>query len=264
MPYFTSSDGLRLYYELKGSGEKTVVLVNGILMNTASWKLQAEFLISKGFRVLLHDLRGQGASDKPRTGYTIDRHVLDLKELLDFLGIRNASLIGISYGGKIVLAFAKRFNELVDRLIALNTSHTVDRALIARIDRWILASRFKSGRFLWQVMVPDIFSDRFLNENFAFVSSLAPSFEQIDFVAFEEMAKAFIRLDMKGTLHDLDVPTLIVAGTEDKFFPPRYSKMIVQELPRGKYVEIDSGHVSIWEKSREVNEIIYKFLRGEE
>ncbi|MGB9786326.1 MAG: alpha/beta fold hydrolase [Infirmifilum uzonense] len=263
MPYFTTSDGVRLRYEVQGSGKNAIAFLNGIAMNIDGWRMQADFLKGKGFLVLLHDMRGQGASDKPRAEYSLERHVLDLKELLDFLGFDEVSLAGISYGGKVSLMAALSMPDRIKNLVILNSSHTVDRALKLRVDRWILAARLKSGRFLWQAMVPDIFSDKFLNDNFSFVSSLAPGFELIDFVSFEEMAKAFTRVDLHGKLSVLNTQALVVAGTDDKFFPPRYSRLIVEELPMGKYYELDCGHVSIWEKPREVNELIYKFLSGD-
>mgnify|MGYP001772836000 CR=1 FL=1 len=262
MPFFTTSDGVKIYYELIGTGERTVALLNGIAMNTMGWRLQSEYLKNRGFKVLLHDMRGQGMSDKPRGEYSLERHVLDLKELLEHLGIERASLVGISYGGKVALMAAEMLPGRVEKLVVLNSSHTVDRALVARVDRWILASRLKSGSELSQAMVPDIFSDRFLNENFGFVASLAPNFELVDFVAFEEMAKAFIRVDLRGRLSRVSVPSLVVAGADDKFFPPRYSRLIAEELPSARYMELDCGHVSIWEKPHEVNELIYGFLSG--
>jgi len=261
MGYYTTSDGVKIYYELLGTGEKTVALLNGIAMNTLGWRVQAEYLRNRGFRVLLHDMRGQGLSDKPRGGYSLERHALDLRELMEGLGIRSASLVGISYGGKVALLAASMFPELIEKVVVLNTSHAVDRALIARVDRWIMVSRLRSGRLLWQAMVPDIFSDRFLNENSQFVASLAPNFELIDFDAFQEMAKAFVRLDLRGKLAK-GKPTLVVSGLDDKFFPPRYSKLIADELPGSRYVELDCGHVSIWEKPHDVNRIVYEFLVG--
>jgi 3-oxoadipate enol-lactonase len=262
MPYFTTSDGVRIYYELQGTGERVVALLNGIAMTTASWRLQSEYLKSIGFRVLLHDMRGQLMSDKPRGEYSLERHVLDFKELLDHLGLERVAIVGTSYGGKVALMAAKALAQRVEKLVVLNSSHVVDRALVARVDRWLTAARFKSGRILWQVMIPDIFSDRFINENFAFVASLAPNFEQIDFVAFEEMLKAFIRVDLRGALSSLSVPTLVVASSEDRFFPPRYSRMIAEELPSARYVELDSGHVSLWEKPHDVNRLLHDFLLG--
>lgn len=260
MAFFTTSDGVKIHYELVGEGERVVALLNGIAMNTAGWSFQTEALRRAGFRVLLHDMRGQGLSEKPRGEYSLERHVLDLKELLEHLGIEKTSLVGISYGGKVALLAALLMPGSVEKLVVLNSSHTVDRALMARVDRWILGSRFKSGRVLWQIMIPDIFSDQFLNERFSFVSSLAPNFELIDFVALEEMAKAFVRVDLRGKLADVRCPALVVAGAEDRFFPPRYSEMIASELPSCRYHVLDCGHVSIWEKPQEVNKLLLDFL----
>jgi 3-oxoadipate enol-lactonase len=92
-------NGTDIYYELHGSADAEVlVLVNGILMSTASWPYQVPVL-SKRYRLLLHDCRGQwqsagGAS--PAGPYTMELHADDLAALLDALHIERAHIGGIS------------------------------------------------------------------------------------------------------------------------------------------------------------------------
>ena len=64
--FYTSSDGTKIYYEVKGSGD-AVVLVHGFVVNGESWKKTAMYndLLSSGYKVITMDLRGNGKSDKP-------------------------------------------------------------------------------------------------------------------------------------------------------------------------------------------------------
>jgi pimeloyl-ACP methyl ester carboxylesterase len=67
--------------------------------------------------VIRYDARGMGLSDSHVADDSLDAHVLDLRDLLDRLGIERAALFAASYSGPIALAFAGRFPERVSRLI---------------------------------------------------------------------------------------------------------------------------------------------------
>src|SRR5215467_1878024 len=64
--YFTSFDGNKIYYEVKGNG-RPVLLIHGFIVNGESWKSTALYdsLLKAGFEVVTMDLRGNGKSDKP-------------------------------------------------------------------------------------------------------------------------------------------------------------------------------------------------------
>src|SRR3972149_9902359 len=100
------ADGTELYYELHGSETAPVlVLNNGVIMNAAtSWVFQTATL-SKNYRLLQYDCRGQGQSDHPEGPYTMELHADDLAALMEALGIEQAHVAGISYGGEGAQAF---------------------------------------------------------------------------------------------------------------------------------------------------------------
>ncbi|MHB8440146.1 MAG: alpha/beta fold hydrolase, partial [Acidimicrobiales bacterium] len=84
-----TSQGIRLYYEEHGSGERVVVLLHGILLDAQMNRRLAADLADAGFRVLLLDLPGHGASDKPRhaSAHRMDRYAHYVVALLDHLGV---------------------------------------------------------------------------------------------------------------------------------------------------------------------------------
>ena len=77
MPYLHVNH-VDLYYEFHGpeTGE-LLILNNGVFMNTVSWAFQLPDL-SKRYRVLTYDMRGQGQSDHPEGDYSLDLHADDL------------------------------------------------------------------------------------------------------------------------------------------------------------------------------------------
>ena len=92
--------GARLAYEVTGDGP-AVVLVHGFGLDLRMWDPQVEPLAAR-FRVVRYDCRGFGASGPfdPAVPYT---HADDLLALLDHLAIQDAALVGLSFGGRVVL-----------------------------------------------------------------------------------------------------------------------------------------------------------------
>jgi pimeloyl-ACP methyl ester carboxylesterase len=92
--------GARLVYEVTGDGP-AVVLIHGFGLDMRMWDPQVEPLAAR-FRVVRYDCRGFGASGPfdPAVPYT---HAGDVVALLDHLGIGDAVLAGLSFGGQVAL-----------------------------------------------------------------------------------------------------------------------------------------------------------------
>ena len=110
-----------LYYELHGPEDAAVlVLNNGVIMNAAtSWIFQTKVL-SRHYRLLQYDCRGQGQSDHPEGPYSMEQHADDLAALLKGLDIEKAHIAGISYGGEVAQAFALQYPQKTSRDKAFN------------------------------------------------------------------------------------------------------------------------------------------------
>lgn len=102
--FYTSPDGTKIYYEVRGSGEP-VLLVHGFIVNGESWKRAALYsdLLRNDFKVITLDLRGNGRSGKPHTdlAYANDAEAKDIMGLLKSLGIKNYKAVGYSRGSII-------------------------------------------------------------------------------------------------------------------------------------------------------------------
>jgi pimeloyl-ACP methyl ester carboxylesterase len=86
---------------LEWSGnEPTIVAIHGSTMSAYTYTCLAEQL-APDIRFVAVDLRGHGFSDKPPTGYTVDQHVADIRELITALDIRKPVVMGFSIGGAI-------------------------------------------------------------------------------------------------------------------------------------------------------------------
>ena len=117
--YFSSFDGTKIYYEVRGEG-KPVLLVHGFISNSSSWKRAALYadLLNNGFKVILLDMRGNGRSGKPHdaAAYENDAEAKDIMKMMDILKIKRYAAIGYSRGSIItarLLVLDKRIQNAV-------------------------------------------------------------------------------------------------------------------------------------------------------
>ena len=113
-----NANGVDLHYLQSGSGPDLVML-HGLSGNLAVWHLRIVALLQERFRVTTYDLRGHGYSSVPPTGYTTRNMAQDLAALMDALHIRDADLLGHSYGADVTLHFALLFPDRVRTLTLL-------------------------------------------------------------------------------------------------------------------------------------------------
>jgi len=117
-----TSDGVRLVYDDEGIGEP-FVLVHGYACRRGHWEYQREALLGAGYRVVALDLRGFGESDRPEHGLRMARLGQDLRELLEHLDLRGATLVCHSMGCNVALAmFAVSGFDRVRRFVPIDQS----------------------------------------------------------------------------------------------------------------------------------------------
>jgi pimeloyl-ACP methyl ester carboxylesterase len=117
--YFSSFDGTKIYYEVRGKG-KPVLLVHGFIVNSSTWKRTVLYpdLLNGGYKVIILDMRGNGKSDKPHdtASYKNDAEAKDIMQLMNLLKIKQYSAIGYSRGSIItarLLVLDKRVRNAV-------------------------------------------------------------------------------------------------------------------------------------------------------
>jgi pimeloyl-ACP methyl ester carboxylesterase len=105
----TEANGVRLYYEIHGSGEP-LVLVHGSWVDATRWRFVVPGL-AESFRVLVYDRRGHSRSERPDAPGSVDEDGDDLAALLATLDLAPAHVVTSSYGGNIALRLATRRPE---------------------------------------------------------------------------------------------------------------------------------------------------------
>jgi 3-oxoadipate enol-lactonase len=256
-------NGAYLYYEEMGQGEP-VMLLNGIFMSTKSWYFESGVL-SKKYRVILHDFRGQWQSEKPEGKYTFEIHADDLYQLVKKLNLSKINLIGTSYGGEVAMAFAIKYGELLKSLAIITSVSEIDLRLKITAERWKNAVKTSSSEIFINEWLGDTYSENFLENNLeAIYPKLVEAFKIFDFKAGEKLIDCFLSLyknPLTPDLHKITIPTVVIAAELDTLKPPVYSRIINNRIKNSEFHIIqNSGHAAVIEKPEEINTILLGFL----
>jgi len=265
--YTQSYDGTEIYYRSEGEGFPLVVC-NGILCSTGYWTYLRPFFRDR-CQVVTWDYRGHGKSGPPgrMEHHRMSDFAADLRAVMDALKIPEAVLIGHSMGVQLILEFYRQDPERVKALVPVLGTYgrpfssfygqawleTVMPAFLRQAEKhaWILSKTLKpmmlsplsipmarmSGAIHWYLAPGDIMKDYFqqmagMDLKFAFQAALA-----MDQHTCEDI------------LDQIQLPTLIIAGENDPFTPPRQSEKMHSMIPGSEILMIHKGtHTALIEQ----------------
>jgi non-heme chloroperoxidase len=275
MPYVTvgkeNSTPIELYYEDHGSGQP-VLLIHGYPLDGHSWEKQLPALLDAGKRVITYDRRGFGHSSQPTTGYDYDTFAGDLKALVDMLDLRGAVLAGFSMGS----------GEVTRYLGTYGSDRVAKAALLGPIPPYLLQT--DDNPLGVPLGVFDGFKETITKDRYAWFKWFFDNFYNVDkfhgtrisdeawSASFQVAAgsSAFASLacvstwltDFRGDLPKIDVPLLVVQGTEDRILPIDATGRRLPDLVQDtQLVEIEGGPHNVgWTHPDEVNDALIKFI----
>lgn len=260
-------NGNELFVEDLGlKNNETIVFLNGVMTTTSSWYELSEWFVKNGYRVVLHDFKGQLKSEKPTGPYTFKEHAEDTIEILKNLGIKKAHFIGTSYGGEVALKIGILFPDFVQTLSVIDSVSELDNQLKSEIKNWIKLCKIGDGyQFFWG-MAEGIYSKDYIEKNKPFLEKRAYATKHMDPSYFEGQIRLYETFMndvwMTEELKTINSPTLVVCGELDTLKPPKFSKIIAKSISQSEYVIIpDAGHVVIFEKPKELLSILIGFIK---
>ena len=253
--------GARLAYQVTGDGP-AVVLVHGFGLDMRMWDPQAADLAAR-HQVIRYDLRGFGSSGPfdPGVPYT---HAGDLVALLDHLGIGQAVLAGLSFGGRVVLQTALMAPQRVRGLVMMDA--VVDgvpwdresRDAIRLAGELAQARGLLAGRAAW-LAHPLFASARNLpgvSDQLATMVAAYPGQHWIGHDPHEEEGQRPI-----DVLEELAMPVLVLAGEHDVPGFREMSAVLARRIPGAWYhVVAEAGHMINMEQPAAVNDVLTRFL----
>lgn len=260
---FFDALGIRLAYDDAGTG-LPLVFLHAFPLNRSMWMRQLSAL-SRTCRTISIDLRGHGESDAPLWNFALDQYADDVRALLHHLDIPQAVLLGLSMGGYVSLAFARKYADRLKGLVLADTRARAD-SQDARIGRFRLAqTALRQGTgAVAEIMLPKLLGPTSLSINPTLVEYVRKTIQvtPVSGIITSLMAMAD-RPDSVPHLRAVTCPTLIVVGQEDTTTPLADAQLMTDEIPGAQLAVIASaGHLSNLEQSDGFNEIVKRFVSG--
>lgn len=261
-------NGINLYYQVHGQGEP-LVMIQGFGGGHEGWFFQTRAFRER-FRVVVFDNRGIGKSDRSPGPYTIDTMAGDTIGLMDSLGIEKAHILGISLGGIVAQEVAISHPGRVMKLV-LACTHTGEGDIGDVHPDMLKAIGVAEGS-----MEPDLSSVDMM-ETMGTIVSLAFSrrlyrmilvplaryqMRRVGPGAYLEQLEAVVGHTTAERLPQVQSPTLVIAGSEDRIVSPRSSEDIARRIPNAKLVMVEGGsHAFNIEMRGRFNREVLDFLR---
>lgn len=272
MNTITTKDGTKIFYKDWGTGQP-IVFSHGWPLSGDAWDAQMLFFGLNGYRVIAHDRRGHGRSDQPWTGNNMDQYADDLAELIEQLDLKDVILIGHSTGGGEIAHYAGRHGtSRVARMvlvgavppIMLKTAFNPEGTPMEVFDGIRQGTALKRSQFFLDLTVPFYGFNRDgnpaqpgLQEKF-WLQGMAGSIK-----GHYDCIREFSEVDYTEDLTKIDVPTLVLHGSDDQIVPIAASaEKAVKLLSKGTLLVYEgSGHGLAELEAERFNKDVLAFIR---
>jgi 3-oxoadipate enol-lactonase len=241
-----------------------LIFLHGVGGNRLNWRRQVERFGSMGLQAISIDARGYGDSEDYEEPLAFTDFADDVVRVLDTLGHEQASICGLSMGGRIALDLWRRYPDRVSRLILADTSagskETQDPA---KIDAFLAARRkpLLEGRTpaeLAPTLVETLVGpNATASQRDALIASLA-ALHRDSYIKTLETVTRFTDFPDFATI---SVPTLVIVGSEDRIAPPHIAQAMAAAIPGARLAVLDgAGHISNIEAPDAFDKALADFL----
>lgn len=266
--YFDTADSAHIYYEVRGSG-RPLVLIHGVMCSHLFWQRNVDEL-AKDFTVVTLDLRGHGNSSKGLHGLTINQYACDVYDLINYLDLKDAVVMGWSMGGPTVLSYFEQFGQEQIKGLGL-----IDMTPFPfSPEPWNTQGLHGYNMDGFNAIVQTVATDReaYLNAfaNNIFKDGKRPEgtdwvleeFRKLPAWIFTAIYSDYLSSDFTGVLPTIDVP-VIVMNANGPVFPGgiKQGEYIASQIPDGKFVGFtESGHMLFYEEADKFNNVVRDFV----
>ena len=256
---FVERDGVRIAYEVHGSGERTLLFMPAwSIVHSRMWKAQVPYF-ARHARVVTFDGRGNGRSDKsPALDYSDEAFAADTLAVLDATNTARATIVALSAGARWALLVAARYPERVERLICigpavpLGPEHHPRHEAFARFDEHLDAHKgwWKYNRHYWREHYRD-FVEFFFAQALPEPHSTKQFEDCVDWalettpetLAATAVSPRLSETEARELVQRVRCPVLVLHGDIDRIAPPSCGRALA-ELTHGEFVELEGmGHL---------------------
>lgn len=239
-------DGTEIFYKDWGTGQP-IFFHHGWPLSGDDWDAQMLFFLSKGYRVIAHDRRGHGRSTQTANGHDMDTYAADVAELTKHLDLKNAIHVGHSTGGGEVIRYTAKHGKgrvskavLISAVtpIMLQSEKNPDGVPLSVFDDIRLNTATQRQQYFQDFTLPFYGYNR---EGAKISQGVRDNWWRQGMMgaikAHYDCVKVFSETDFTEDLKSIDIPVLVMHGTDDQVVPFDVSApKAVKLLKNGKLI----------------------------
>ncbi|MDO5668328.1 MAG: 3-oxoadipate enol-lactonase [Alcaligenaceae bacterium] len=239
-----------------------LVLSNSLGTTLEMWDPQVEAL-TKQYRLIRYDTRGHGGSPITQGPYRFEQLAADVIAILDALNVKTAAFCGVSMGGhtglRLGLDAAERFNAIV----VCNSA-----AKIGTVEAWQQRADFlrQQGQDAIKELASSAperwFTADFIEQHSEVVETMQAQFAALDPEGYAACCDALGQSDLRADIHQITVPTLLVAGQFDPVTTVSDAETMQAEIAGSTIAVLAASHISNVEAADKFTETLISFIES--
>ena len=254
-------DNTEMSYVSFGRGEKAFILLPGLSDGLATVKGKA-LLLATPYRCFFdrYTVYMFSRKNKMPEGYSIRDMAKDQAKAMKVLGLKKASVMGVSQGGMIAQYLAIDHGEMIEKLVIAVSAPYANDTVLKCVSNWIELASSGQYKQLMVDMNEKSYSEKYLKKYQKFYPFLGAAMKRMHYGRFFINAKAILAFDVLDYLTKISCPTFIIGGTEDKIVGTNAAYEMKERIANNElYLYEGLGHAA-FEEAPDFNKRVFEFL----
>ena len=258
-----SIDGTQMHYVSFGYGEKSLILIPGLSDGLATVKGKA-LMLAKPYELFFerYTVYLFSRKDDLSVACSIQDMATDQVRAMRILGIRRASILGVSQGGMIAQLLAASEPELVEKLVLAVTAPWANEKVQACVNCWIALAEQGNHKALMIDTAEKSYSMQFLKKYRLLYPALGMVGKPANYDRFLINARSILDFDAREDLQHISCPTLILGGEDDQIVGAEASRELCTLIAGSAvYLYPGLGHAA-YEEAPDFYPRVFRFLEA--
>ncbi|NSL53232.1 alpha/beta fold hydrolase [Calidifontibacillus erzurumensis] len=259
-------ENVNVYCEYSITKKPPLLLIHGVAATTYTFHALMP-LLEDHFSIVALDLPGFGKSEKPSSfKYSYENYARIIAGCIKYFQLKNVNIVGHSMGGQVALYTAKMIPEKIHSLILLASSGYLKRTNRAFIYcTYLPFFNYYVKKQVYKKEVREVLKNVFYNHSLITDDHIREFERPLQEKGFYTALKRLVRYregDLTSDeLHNIQIPTLLLWGKEDRVVPVHVGERLAKDLPNGKLIILEkTGHLLTEERPKEIFHHIFEYV----